>query len=108
MNGRVLLYIVMALVLAWYAYKHTLPKGKVAKSGEKTIYNSYENVSGMKHDFFKLFHQTFFMFFLLSPEMPIYSTDIFSSALGKSLVAASIIMTYHSTIQPYVNMLPAW
>lgn len=108
MNLRIYLFIVIAIVVAFCAYKKTLPRGVVAKKGESTIYNSYENISGMKHDCFKLFHQTFFTLLLLSPSTPIFSSNLFESVIGKSLLAGITMMTYHSLWQPYVNQLPAW
>jgi hypothetical protein len=107
MDCKSLLFVIISFTAAYFAVQNTIKKGKTAQPGENNIYNNYENISGMKHDFFKLFCNTFITMILFS-NLPIVSINIFESILGRALAAGFIIMFYHSTIQPYVNMTTAW
>lgn len=107
MDCKALLFIIISIIAAYFAVQHTVKKGQTAKLGETNIYNNYENISGMKHDFFKLFSNTFITMILFS-NLPILSTNFFESVTGRALAAGCIIMFYHSTVQPYINMTTAW
>jgi hypothetical protein len=107
MDCKTLFFIFISCVTAYLAVMNTIKKGSSAKPGENNIYNSYQNISGMKHDFFKLFSNTFITMMLFS-NMPIISSNFFESILGRALVAGFVVMFYHSSVQPFVNMTGAW
>lgn len=89
------------------AHKKSLIKSQVATPGQTSLFNNYENISGMKHDFFKLFCMTFIPIILSNGSIVIFDIKNFNqTAVGKSLIVALTIAFYHTTVQPLINYLP--
>ena len=110
MNCKLLITLGIIAVCLYCAVRKSLPKDKVAKSGESTIYgNNYENISAAKHDFFKIL-TTNILSLLFFSSMPLLNrSDFFGSIVGRAFATAMFFMAYHSIVQPYVsNRLPAW
>ena len=109
MNTKSIAFVLLSLFMMYVAIQRTVPKGRVAKSGETNIYNSYENISGMKHDLFKLFWMTLIAGLLSPGNVTLIDFNDFTrSLLFRALVVGLSISFYHSTLQPLVNMLPAF
>jgi len=106
MDCKSFVFIVISITAAHFATKNTISKSS-AKSGETNVYNKYDNISGMKHDFFKLISNTFITLMIFS-KLPIFSMDFTESIAGRSIMAGFIIMLFHSIVQPIINMTPEW
>jgi hypothetical protein len=111
MNNKTQLFILLSIGMIFIASKRTLPKGQTAQLGETSLYNNYANISGVKHDFFKLFFMTFIPGLLINNPTNIFSftLDTFNQSLfGRALIVALTIAFYHTTLQPMINFLPAF
>lgn len=107
MNSKTQAFLLFSIVMMFVAHRRTLPKSQVAKPGQTSLFNNYENISGMKHDFFKLFCMTFIPAMLVSGPIVVFSVKNFNqSAVGRALIVALTIAFYHTTVQPLVNYLP--
>jgi hypothetical protein len=109
MNNKTIFFIIFSLTMMYIAHRRTLPKSKVAEPGQTSLFNNYQNVSGMKHDFFKLFCMTFIPFLLSDAPYTLFSVRNFNqSAVGRALIVALTIAFYHTSVQPLINYLPAF
>lgn len=107
MNSKTSLFLLVSIAMIFVAHSKTLPKSQTAKPGQTSLFNNYENISGLKHDFFKLFCMTFIPAMLVSGPIVIFDVKNFNqSAVGKALIVALTIAFYHTTVQPMVNYLP--
>ena len=109
MNSKTQAFLLFSVVMMVIATRRTLPKPQTAKPGETSLFNNYQNISGMKHDFFKLFCMTFIPIVLANGPVTLFSLSNFNqSAIGRGLIVALTIAFYHTTVQPLVNYLPAF
>lgn len=109
MNYKALLFVCFSLYMMYRMYRVTIPKDKVAKPGQESMYGKYENISTMKHDFFKLFIFTFMPLILIDNNMPFFTVDNFEqSIVGKSLLVGFIAAFFHTVVEPLINNLPAF
>ena len=107
MNSKTILFLLFSVAMMFVAHRQTLPKSQIAKPGQTSLFNNYQNISGMKHDFFKLFCMTFIPAVLTSGPIVIFDIKNFNqSAVGRALIVALTIAFYHTTVQPMVNYLP--
>ena len=107
MNNKLTAFLIVSITMIIVANKRTVQKGVTAKPGQISIFNNYENMSGLKHDFFKLFCMTFIPGLLISGPINFFDINNFSQSLvGRALIVALTIAFYHTTVQPAVNYLP--
>lgn len=107
MNNKTIIFLLFSVAMMYYAHKRTLPKAQTAKPGQTSLFNNYQNISGMKHDFFKLFCMTFIPIVLANGPILFFDINNFNqSAIGRSLIVALTIAFYHTSVQPLVNYLP--
>lgn len=109
MNSKTQFFVLFSAIMMYVAHRRTLPKSQTANPGQTSLFNNYKNISGMKHDFFKLFCMTFIPAVLVSGPINVFSMKNFNqSAVGRALIVALTIAFYHTTVQPLVNYLPAF
>lgn len=107
MNIKTIAFLLFSIFMIQYANNNTLPKKEIAKPGQTSVFNNYENISGLKHDFFKLFIMTFVPAMLASNPIVLFDINNFdNSAIGKAIIVSLTIAFYHTTVQPLVNYLP--
>lgn len=107
MNTKTTVFLLLSIGMIYVATKNTLPKSQTANPGQTSLYNNYKNISGMKHDFFKLFFMTFIPGLLISGPINLFDMYNFNQSLvGRALIVALTVAFYHTTLQPMVNYLP--
>jgi len=108
MQTKSALFLLLSLAMMFISSKKTIGENRKAVPGEVSVYNKYVNISGMKHDFFKLFFMTLIPGILAeSSGINFFSLDNFAnSVVGRAILVAFTVSFYHSTLQPMVNYLP--
>lgn len=107
MNEKTKLFVMISILMIVFANIYTQEKTVAATEGQISLFNNYTNMSGLKHDFFKLFFINFIAGLLIDNPTTIFSMDQFHTSLfGRSLIIALTFAFYHTTLQPMVNFLP--
>lgn len=111
-TGLAIVVASMIGIMLWNKSRDT--KSIVARPGEYSDTNAYENVSPLKHDLFKQTTVNLVPVLLLtlilgiSSPTPIFSTeDFFGSVVGQTALQLLGYVLFYNFVQPYMaNMIP--
>ena len=81
MNEKTKLFVMISILMIVFANIYTQEKTVAATEGQISLFNNYTNMSGLKHDFFKLFFINFIAGLLIDNPTTIFSMDQFHTSL---------------------------
>jgi cell division protein FtsW (lipid II flippase) len=99
MDDKIALFFIATLILVIFAAAYTKKRYEIAEEGDISIFGRYENISLLKHDFFKLFFMTLIPGYLLSNQKNV-------PLIVRALIAGTTVAFYHVALQPLINFIP--
>lgn len=110
MNTSFFTLIIVAIIGTLILNYKSVKDCKVAEAGEYSQPGRYENITPLKHDFFKQFSVLLMISLIFdksfSNKQLIDFNDPFNSPLGRAIIVASCFVVYYAFVQPVANYLP--